>query len=198
MKRYFFLVLAVLFPIIAWAGDPQVAINAPSISLESGSTAGGNASVIVNNSTGVIKLLTNSVERWRVDASGNVYQDATNGGHVQFTREFYSVRKPPAAVITPATAFPTPGGVALTKSVTLVASAVPTAAYALLPASTPYIGVDDVVTVVNLAESNPLALVPQGADVINAAAAGTPFACAGTKTCECGVVSAGQWSCGAK
>lgn len=106
-----------------------------------------------------------------------------------------------ATVLTPvalATATPASAGNALISGrFSIVPTPVATAAnWVVLPDSATYVGQLPFTVYNQSAVTVPLA--PRGTDVINAAAAATPYACATTKLCECLSISSGQWVCTSK
>lgn len=104
---------------------------------------------------------------------------------------------PAPAVITPATSYPTPAaGTLLTEKVTLVATAAPTAAFIELPRATPIVGAKEFIVINESA--NPVAIVPRQGSSVNALAAGTPYACAAAKECECKKIGADRYWCSSK
>ena len=103
-----------------------------------------------------------------------------------------------AAVITPATTYPTPSaGNTLSNRRTILAAGAPTLAAVVLPL--PTAGIGRTYTLYNQG-SNPALIAPNTGAVINVDAALTPFSCATLKECECkNTLAAGtSWWCTAK
>lgn len=102
---------------------------------------------------------------------------------------------PAAAVITPATSYPTPAaGNTLSRRYTILAAGAPTAAFVALPVATSSIGKK--YTIFNQG-SNPLAIAPNTGS-INVDAALTPYSCATLKECECTGLSSTVWGCSSR
>lgn len=72
------------------------------LELLSGSVTNGVVYINALGSGGSIQLLTTSLERWRVNASGNLVQESTNGGNVVLTKASTAVAQPYATGITAA------------------------------------------------------------------------------------------------
>lgn len=103
------------------------------------------------------------------------------------------VKYPVAVVVTPQTSYPTPAaGSTLTRKLSVIAAGAPTATFVNLPPASSYAG--ESVVLAGQA-SNPVAIVPQGSDTVNAAAAATPFSCAAGTMCECRAVTSAKWGC---
>lgn len=100
---------------------------------------------------------------------------------------------PLPAVITPSTSYPTPNaGDTLSARYSLIAASNPTATFVELPRSTPNAG-----KTFSLYHqgTNPVAIVPQSGDSLNATAAGTPFSCTTGKWCDCTTITSGIYAC---
>lgn len=111
------------------------------------------------------------------------------------------VSSPLPPVMTPNTSYPTPPatpntGSVLVQPVSILATAAPTAAFVQLPQATIQPG--SVPRALWNQSANPGAIVPISGDSINALAAGTPYACATTKICECLKAGNTLWACTSK
>jgi hypothetical protein len=116
-------------------------------------------------------------------------------GNIPFTSGF-GVKLAAAPIMTPDTAFPTPGsGSDLVAKVSIMAAGAPTAAFVQLPLATAAVG--ETYQVANRS-SNPVAIVPISGNTQGVAAAATPFACTTLKMCDCTAVSTSNWQCGLK
>lgn len=103
------------------------------------------------------------------------------------------VKYPVAAIVTPQTSYPTPAaGSTLTRKLSIIAAGAPTATFVNLPPASSFAGES---VVLAGQSSNPVAIVPQGSDTVNASAAATPFSCAAGTMCECRAVTSSKWGC---
>lgn len=62
--------------------DGNEGANVGTAIVESGDASGAGVDINVQSSNGVVTFETNKVERFRIDASGNLLGNATNGGNV--------------------------------------------------------------------------------------------------------------------
>ena len=105
------------------------------------------------------------------------------------------VTNPLPSVITPATSYPTHAATTpITARYSIIAAGGPTAMFVLLPTGASMTSNVKEIGFINNA-SNPVAVVPNSTDVINIAAAATPFSCATDTYCECKKVAAGSFRC---
>lgn len=70
----------------------EVATVGGGIDLVAGATTTGHIRLYTTNATPEIQFFTNSLQRWSVDGSGNISQNATNGNDIVFGKDFSSVR----------------------------------------------------------------------------------------------------------
>lgn len=121
-----------------------------------------------------------------------IYSSAINTD-ITIGTDGVDVKYPAGVVITPQTSYPTPAaGSTLTRKLSIIAAGAPTATYVNLPPASGVVGESRVLAG---KASNPVAIVPQGSDTVNAAAAATPFSCAAGTMCECRAITSASWGC---
>lgn len=163
-------------------------------------TFGGGSSAaakLIPNGTGGITFrnAANDTDIFTISNAGIFISNGagTVNGDLTFGTAGQQPKYPLPAVMTPSTTFPTPNaGDTLVGVLSVVATAAPTAAYVELAVATASQGKQ---FAVYNKSANPLQVVAQGADVINALVANTPFACATGKLCNCRSLTAGSYVC---
>lgn len=186
--RKLVLLLGLFLPGLALAqsGTNPVVVNGNHVSLAAPNATPSSLNLQVPNAGGTFNIYTGGSKRMAIDGSGNL----------SFPTTTTNIAFPAAAVVTPATSFPTPGGAGgITYRNSIVAAGAPTATFVQLPLAT--ISVGKTFSVFNQS-SNPAAIVPISGDTQGVSAAATPFACTTLKTCDCTALTSANWMCGVK
>lgn len=153
--------------------------------------AGGTSGALSTTGSVIFRNATGTPVAWVTPSTGGF---VSTSGDVTFQGAGKQPVYPAAAIITPATSFPTPGaGGDLTARFTRIAAGAPTAAFVQLPRATANVG--KTYSVVSLS-SNPVAIVPISGDSQGAAAAATPYSCTAGKFCSCTALTTALWGCG--
>lgn len=149
------------------------------------------SNVIVESESGEVLIATKGEKPIKLcnnTNSASAFCPITVESSGQVTNKFQ-----PATVVTPASNVTPVAAAILAQPRSIIATAAPTANYVFLPlasAQKAFVTDND--------SANPVQIMPQSTDVINAAAALTPYACATTKRCECDPVTAAKYKCTSK
>lgn len=65
--------------------------GAGRVDIQTGNASGANMNLLVRSSNGAITFGSNSVESWRINSSGQIIQNGTNGGIIGIGRDGYGV-----------------------------------------------------------------------------------------------------------